>query len=209
MQERAKRQPLGVCQDIWKAEDYAVYGLAPTGKAAHNLEQSGISSMTLHKFLKSFEEGRCQYNSNSVLVLDEAGMVDMERFEKLLDAVKQLGVKLIVVGDGAQLQPVEAGPAFRLVSNRLGKAELNTVLRQKEDWQKEATVLFGQQETQAAIQKYADKGHVHIVEEKLPSFHEALDNGDREAIVKLYEISSRTSSLMFREMMKECPICGL
>lgn len=88
-----KTTALGVCQDIWKAEDYAVYGLAPTGKSAQNLEQSGIASMTLHKFLKSFEEGRCQYNSNSVLVLDEAGMVDMERFEKLLGAVQALGVK--------------------------------------------------------------------------------------------------------------------
>lgn len=200
-----KTTALGVCQDIWRTEGYNVYGLAPTGKAAQNLEQSGISSMTLHKFLKSFEEGRCRYNSNSVLVLDEAGMVDMERFEKLLGAVKQLGVKLIVVGDGAQLQPVEAGPAFRLVGNRLGKAELNTVLRQKEDWQREATVLFGRQETQEAIQQYVEKGHVHIIEEKLPSFHEALDNGDRDAIVKLYEVSSRTSSLMFREMMKDCP----
>lgn len=200
-----KTTALGICQDIWKTEGYNVYGLAPTGKAAQNLEQSGISSMTLHKFLKSFEEGRCQYNSNSVLVLDEAGMVDMERFEKLLGVVKQLGVKLIVVGDGAQLQPVESGPAFRLVSNRLGKAELNTVLRQKEEGQKEATVLFGRQETQAAIQKYADKGHIHIVEEKLPSLHQALEAGDREAIVKLYEVSSRTSALMFREMMKACP----
>lgn len=136
-----KTTALGVCHDIWKSEGYGVYGLAPTGKAAQNLEQSGIPSSTLHKFLKSFEEGRCHYNSHSVLVLDEAGMVDMERFEKLLSAVTHLGVKLIVVGDGAQLQPVEAGPAFRLVTTRLGKSELNTVLRQKEEWQREATVL--------------------------------------------------------------------
>lgn len=204
-----KTTALGVCQDIWKAEGYAVYGLAPTGKAAQNLEQSGISSMTLHKFLKSFEEGRCQYNPDSVLVLDEAGMVDIERFEKLLRAVQELGVKLIVVGDGAQLQPVEAGPAFRLVSQRLGKAELNTVLRQKEEWQREATVLFGKQETQDAIQQYVDKGHVHIVEEKPlgahASFHEARDAGDHEAIVNLYEISSRQSSRIFREIMKVFP----
>jgi len=198
-----KTTALGVCQDIWKAEGYAVYGLAPTGKAADNLEQSGISSMTLHKFLKSFEEGRCQYNPNSVLVLDEAGMVDMERFEGLLGAVKQLGVKLIVVGDGAQLQPVEAGPAFRLVTTRLGKAELNTVIRQKEEWQKEATVLFGRQETQAAIQKYVDKGHVHIVEEKLPSLHEAIASGNREDVLKLYEVSTRVSNLIYREMAKD------
>jgi len=183
-----KTTALGVCQDIWQAEGYAVYGLAPTGKAAQNLEQSGISSMTLHKFLKSFEDGRCQYNPNSVLVLDEAGMVDMERFEKLLGVVKQLGVKLITVGDGAQLQPVEAGPAFRLVTTCLGKAELNTVIRQKEEWQKEATILFGRQETQAAIQKYVDKGHVHIVEEGQPTQGMDKRQNTKEALVQAWHI---------------------
>jgi Ti-type conjugative transfer relaxase TraA len=192
-----KTTALGVCHEIWKDEGYNVYGLSPTGKAAQNLEQSGINSTTLHKFLKSYEAGRCQYVGKSVLVLDEAGMVDMERFGKLLGAVKELGVKLIVVGDGAQLQPVEAGPAFRLVTTRLGKVELNTVLRQKEGWQRDATVLFGRQETREAIQAYANKGHVHIVEEGLPTLDKASD------AVKLYEVSHRVSSLMYREMARE------
>ncbi|MBL8676221.1 MAG: AAA family ATPase [Alphaproteobacteria bacterium] len=208
-----KTTALEVCHEIWKAEGYAVYGLAPTGKASQNLEsktlvgssleQSGIPSTTLHKFLKSYEEGRCQYNERSVLVLDEAGMVDIERFEKLLGAVNELGVKLIVVGDGAQLQPVEAGPAFRLVTTRLGKAELNTVIRQKEEWQKEATFLFGQQKTEEAIKAYAEKGYVHIVEEKLPS------SKTPEDFVKLYEISHRVSSLLYREMAKEVQVENL
>jgi Ti-type conjugative transfer relaxase TraA len=198
-----KTTALEVCQDIWKESGYAVYGLAPTGKAAQNLEQGGISSMTLHKFLKEFDQGKFQYNKNSVLILDEAGMVDVERFSHLVEAVKQLGVKLVVVGDGAQLQPVEAGPAFRLVTERLGKSELHTVIRQKEDWQREATVLFGKQHTREAIQTYADRGHVHIVEEKLPELQECLENNDREAIVKLYEVSRRTASLMYREMAAE------
>jgi len=198
-----KTTALKVCQDIWKDAGYAVYGLAPTGKAAQNLEREGIPSNTLHKFLKDFNEGRCQYNANSILVLDEAGMVDMERFSLLLGAVKQLGVKLVVVGDGAQLQPVEAGPAFRLVTERLGKAELHTVIRQKEDWQKHATVLFGKQETQAAIERYADRGYVHIVEEKIPSFNELFEKDDKHGIVKLYEVARRSSSLVYREMATE------
>ncbi len=183
-----KTTALGVCQEIWKDSGYAVYGLAPTGKAAQNLQDSGISSMTLHKFLKSFEDGRCQYNEKSVLILDEGGMVDVERFEKLLRTVQQLGVKLIVVGDGAQLQPVEAGPAFRLVTERLGKSELNTVLRQKEDWQKEATVLFGQQKTAEALQLYMDKGHVHLIEGKPFSVKEEgtvdIRHGAKEVLVQ-------------------------
>ncbi|MBP9691771.1 MAG: AAA family ATPase [Alphaproteobacteria bacterium] len=203
-----KTTAIGVCHEIWKAEEYAVYGLAPTGKASQNLEGSslennGILSTTLHKFLKSFKEGRCQYNNKSILVLDEAGMVDVERFDKLLSATRQLGVKLIVVGDGAQLQPVEAGPAFRLVTEKLGRSELNTVIRQKVEWQKEATVLFGQQKTIEAIKKYEEKGCVHIVEEKLPVLKDAINNKDYDGIVHLYEASHRVSSLIYREMAKD------
>jgi ATP-dependent exoDNAse (exonuclease V) alpha subunit len=198
-----KTTALKVCQDIWKESGYTVYGLAPTGKAAQNLEREGIKSSTLHKFLKDFDEGRCQYNQNSVLVLDEAGMVDVERFSGLMEAVKQLGVKLIVVGGGAQLQPVEAGPAFRLVTERIGKSELHTAIRQKEEWQKEATLLLGRQETKEAIQIYRDRGHVHIVEESLSSLSDLLRDNDKEGIVKLYEVSKRTSSLMYREISEE------
>ena len=202
-----KTTALGVCKEVWEAGGYKVYGLAPTGKAAQNLEGSGldekgISSMTLHKFLKSFEEGRCHYNASSVFVLDEAGMVDVERFEKLLGAVNQLGVKLVVVGDGAQLQPVEAGPAFRLVTTRLGKAELNTVIRQKEDWQCKATKLFGQQKTAEALELYKSKGNIHIVEEDRSSARESLiqawhsdyrgiqDNKERSFLNRLFKDKS-------------------
>ena len=127
MQGAGKTTALDACREIWEAGGYRVYGLAPTGRAAQNLEGSGISSQTLHKFLKSFEEGRCQYNGKSVIILDEAGMVDVERFEAFLGAVKSLGVKAVVVGDAAQLQPVEAGPAFRLVTERVGASRLRLV----------------------------------------------------------------------------------
>ncbi len=162
-----KTTALEVASEIWEEAGYRVYGLAPTGRAAKNLEDSGISSQTLHKFLKAFEEGRSQYSDKSVIVLDEAGMVDVERFEAFLGAVKTLGVKAVVVGDGAQLQPVEAGPAFRLVTERVGVSRLEEVVRQKENWQREATVLFGKQETKSAIQEYQLRGHIHLVEETL------------------------------------------
>lgn len=212
-----KTTALEACLDIWESEGYAVYGLAPTGRAAHNLEGSGISSQTLHKFLKSFEEGRCQYGTQSVFVLDEAGMVDVERFDKFLGAVQALGVKAVVVGDGAQLQPVEAGPAFRLVTERVGVSRLEEIVRQKEGWQKEATVLFGKQESKAAIQAYQAKGHVHLIEEGIMPSPLSRSNLNEEGlpegilikgaqvddVLRRYEVSARTSGLIFREIMKE------
>lgn len=202
-----KTTALEACHDIWIEAGYKVYGLAPTGRAAQNLEGSGIPSQTLHKFLKSFEEGRSQYSKDSILVLDEAGMVDVERFERLLSAVQTLGVKAVVVGDGAQLQPVEAGPAFRLVTERVGVSRLEEVVRQKEDWQREATVLFGRQESAKAIQVYQERGHIHLVEEKLPEFDKPEDVSFNEPslneVVRRYEMAARTSGLIYREMMRE------
>lgn len=207
-----KTTALEACRDIWEAEGYRVYGLAPTWRASKNLESSGISSQVLHKFLKSFEQGRSQYSEKSILVLDEAGMVDVGRFETFLGAVKALGVKAVVVGDSGQLQPVEAGPAFRLVTERVGVSRLEEVVRQKEDWQKEATVLFGKQESQKAIQAYQGRGHIHLIEENGPEGHHSppelseFHNGERSKVedtLKRYEISARTSGLIFREIMRE------
>ena len=192
-----KTTALEACREIWESEGYSVYGLAPTGRAAQNLEGSGIASQTLHKFLKSFEEGRSQYSKKSILVLDEGGMVDVERFDAFLGAVKKLGVKAVVVGDAAQLQPVEAGPAFRLVTTRVGVSRLEEIVRQKIEWQKEATVLFGKQESKCAIQEYQSRGHIHLVEEKLPG------NNSPQDVVKRYEISARTSGLIYREILKD------
>jgi Ti-type conjugative transfer relaxase TraA len=192
-----KTTALEACRDIWEAEGYRVYGLAPTWRASQNLEGSGISSQVLHKFLKDFNEGRSQYSDKSVIVLDEAGMVDVGRFESFLGAIQTLGVKAVVVGDSGQLQPVEAGPAFRLVTERVGVSRLEKIVRQKEGWQGEATVLFGKQESQKAIQAYQERGHVHLVDEALPGNHKVED------VLRRYEISARTSGLIFREIMKD------
>ncbi len=188
---------LKTCKNIWAANDYKVYGLAPTGKAAQNLAQSEIISMTIHKFLKEFESGRYRYNAKSVLIVDEAGMVDLERFSKLLTAVQQLGTKLVVMGDGAQLQPVEAGPAFRLLTDRIGKRELTTVVRQQETWQREATVLFGKQQTQEAVQRYMDKGHVHIIQENISSPEQGIydqRHDTKQALLKAWHSEFKSNS---------------
>lgn len=97
----------------------------------------------------------------------------------------------------AQLQPVEAGPAFRLITTRVGVSHLEEVVRQKIEWQREATVLFGKQESQKAIQAYQSRGHIHLVEEELPGNHNPQD------VVRRYEMSARTSGLIYREILKD------
>ncbi|AIL13481.1 hypothetical protein IM40_08250 [Candidatus Paracaedimonas acanthamoebae] len=198
-----KTTALEATKEIWEAEGYKVYGLAPTGRAAQNLSQSGISSQTLHKFLYSHKEGRCQYKANSVLILDEAGMVDTERFDEFLQAVDDLKVKAVIVGDGAQLQPVEAGPAFRLVTEKVGMSHLEKVVRQKEAWQQEATKLFGTLKTREALQAYHQKGYVQFIEEKEIPIAELIETRNHFKIVETYNLSRRMVGNIYHSMVED------
>ncbi len=198
-----KTTALEAAKEIWETEGYKVYGLAPTGRAAQNLAQSGISSQTLHKFLKSHKEGRCQYKANSVLVLDEAGMVDTSRFDEFLQAVNDLKVKAVIVGDGAQLQPVEAGPAFRLVTDKIGSSHLEKVIRQEEVWQQEGTKLFGTLKTEEALQAYHQRGYIHFIDEKEIPIAELIETSNHSKIVETYNLSRRMVGNIYHSMIED------
>jgi Ti-type conjugative transfer relaxase TraA len=161
-----KTTSLEAAREAWESSGYKVVGLAPTGKAARNIEDSGIRSLTIHKFLLAQGQGREQISSQTVIVLDEAGMVDSRRFGELLSIVERAGAKIVAMGDGNQIQAIEAGPAFRLLTNRVEPAVLETIVRQQEDWQKEATKLFGSAQADKALSLYMEKGAIKFIEER-------------------------------------------
>jgi Ti-type conjugative transfer relaxase TraA len=198
-----KTTVLEAAKEIWEANGYKVYGLAPTGRAAQNLDSVGIKSQTVHKFLKGYEAGRNQLDAKSVLVLDEAGMVDVGRCEELLTAVKRLGVKLVGVGDGAQLQSVESGVAFRLITERISHAKLETVVRQKEEWQREATQLFGKLKTAEAVQQYVKRSCVEIVEEPKLEIEALIAAGNYRGVVSAYNQSRRIAGIIYHDMLQD------
>lgn len=198
-----KTTALEVAKEIWEKSGYAVYGLAPTGRARENLSQNSFESFTLHKFLKDYENGRCQYKANIIMVLDEGGMVSTQRLQEFLSAADKLGVKPVVIGDGAQLQPVEAGPAFRLVTERVSYAKLEYIVRQKEEWQKEATILFGQNKTREALEKYYEHGCFKVCSEKVANLDDLMQREDFRGVVMLYNLSRRVAGNIYHETLKD------
>lgn len=191
-----KTTSLEAAREAWEASGYNVVGLAPTGRAARNIDGSGIRSMTIHKFLLSQGQGREQISPKTVLVLDEAGMVDSRRFGELLSIVERAGAKIVAMGDGNQLQAIEAGPAFRLLTDRIHPAVLETVVRQQEDWQREATRLFGSEQAGKALSLYQEKGAFKIVEDKGPAF----ESGQ---LVDQYCLARQVSGRIWKEMIAD------
>ncbi len=139
-----------------EAEGYRVLGLAPTNKVALDLKKEGFEAKTCHSFLFAFKNNRERINSNTVVIVDEAGMLGTQLSIELFNAIKSRGGKLILVGDDRQLSSVERGGTFGFLADRYGAVELTEVRRQTIEWQKSVSEAF----SQGAI-----KDAVHLLEE--------------------------------------------
>lgn len=148
-------------------EGREVIGLAFANKMASDLRndttirgpdgevvKQGIEARTVSSFInehlrgalrgegESFEASR-EALKGKVLVLDEASLVANKPMNDLLTIANRLGVeRLVMIGDRAQLQPIEAGKSFSLIqSDNPAMARIDTSLRQRTEHMKEAAGL--------------------------------------------------------------------
>src|SRR6185312_2907768 len=158
-----KSTMLGAARQAWEAEDYEVIGAALAGKAAEGLEESsGIRSRTLASLERSWERGRDGLTARTVLVIDEAGMGGSRQLSRVLAAADRARAKVVLVGDPEQLQPIGPGAAFRAVAERAGFAELGEIRRQREGWQRDASVDFARHRTAEGLAAYAERSGVRF-----------------------------------------------
>jgi Ti-type conjugative transfer relaxase TraA len=157
-----KSAMLGVAREAWEAQGYRVQGAALSGIAAENLEGgSAIPSRTLASLEYGWARGRDQLSAKDVLVIDEAGLVGSRRMQRVLHHAEKAGAKVVMVGDAEQLQAIEAGAAFRALTERHGAAEISQIRRQREDWQRQATRHLATGRTDQALAAYEAAGMVH------------------------------------------------
>jgi Ti-type conjugative transfer relaxase TraA len=156
-----KSTMLGAAREAWEASGYTVRGATLSGIAAENLEAgSGIGSRTIASLEHAWGQGRDELTSRDVLVIDESGMVGSRQMDRVLSRAAGAGAKLVLVGDPEQLQAIEAGAAFRALAERHGAAEITTVRRQREDWQRAATKELATGRTGEALGRYDEAGMV-------------------------------------------------
>lgn len=157
---------LAVANDAWKSDGYNVIGAALSGKAAEGLQDgASIKSQTLHSLLFELnpnpEAGlpaKRQLKSNDVLIIDEAGMVGSRQMADLLSKAAEAQAKVVLVGDSKQLQPIDAGGAFRSLSKALGAAELSDIRRQREGWHRDAVTALSEGDAGKALATFDKRG---------------------------------------------------
>jgi conjugative relaxase-like TrwC/TraI family protein len=133
-----KTYALAVARDLWEASGARVYGCALAARAAVELQaQAGVDATTIARALQDIRHGY-GLPPDSVLIVDEAGMVGTRAIAELADHAAETHSKLVLVGDDRQLPELDAGGAFRGLAERLGAVELRDVRRQAVDWDRAA-----------------------------------------------------------------------
>lgn len=176
-----KSAMLGVAREAWEASGYTVRGAALSGIAAENLEGgSGITSRTIASLEHSWARDRDRLSSHDVLVVDEAGMIGTRQLQRVLAEAAGAGAKVVMVGDAQQLQAIEAGAAFRLLSQDHGAAEIGEVRRQTAEWMRDATRAFATGRIGEALASYTQAGMVHVADTRDAARAALIDRWDSE-----------------------------
>jgi Ti-type conjugative transfer relaxase TraA len=134
-----KSYTLAAIRDAYERDGKHVVGLAPTNAVAQDLAQDGFrEARTVHAALFAIKNGRTEWDKRTVVMVDEAAMLDTRVTGELLAAARQAGAKVILAGDDRQLASIERGGLFAELRQRHGSTEITEVTRQRVDWQRQA-----------------------------------------------------------------------
>jgi conjugative relaxase-like TrwC/TraI family protein len=120
----------------------SVVGLAPSAVAAQVLaEDLGIGCENTAKWLHEHKYGRTQFQPGQLVVIDESTLAGTLALDRITALAAAAGAKVLLLGDWAQLQSIEAGGAFTLLASaRPNTPELTEVHRFTHEWEKTASL---------------------------------------------------------------------
>jgi hypothetical protein len=155
----------GAAGHLYGLQGHRLIGTAPTGLAATGLASEGYAdTRTVDRLLGDLEQRRDRLDANTVLLVDEAGMVGTRKLARLLDHANQAEAKVILIGDDRQLSSIDAGGGFRGLRLRLGASELTQNRRQQAEWEQQALELVRRFQVDQAVSLYREHDRVVLGE---------------------------------------------
>lgn len=114
---------------------------------------------------------RPDISKKSIVLLDEAGMINTRHMLMLMEWVEENGATLVLTGDAAQLPAVEGGSPFLSLSKRVGYAEMTEIKRQQDDWARAAAIHFAHGEIAEGMALYDKRNLVKVDDDLDDALH--------------------------------------
>ena len=148
----------------WEAEHGrgSVVGLAPSAVAAQVLaDDLGIETENTAMWWQNHLTKGLNFQPGQLVIVDEASLAGTLSLDRVTGLAQKAGSKVLLVGDYAQLQSVDAGGAFSmLVHDRTDTVELIDVHRFRNPWEKLASLDLRHGHTRV-IDTYLTHGRIH------------------------------------------------
>ncbi|UOQ56364.1 relaxase domain-containing protein [Leucobacter allii] len=159
-----KTSTMKALRRAWETEHGlgSVVGLAPSAVAAAVLgEDLGIQTENTAKWLFEHRRGAWDLQAGQLLIVDEASLAGTLALDQLTAHARQVGAKILLVGDPHQLSAVDAGGAFGLiVRDRPDVARLAELHRFRHAWEKRTSLALRLGDAEA-IDEYINRDRVH------------------------------------------------
>ncbi|WP_298016087.1 MobF family relaxase [uncultured Castellaniella sp.] len=134
-------------QAILQQQGHSLVALAPYGGMVRNLRKDGVPANTVASVLTARDKRpfTSQLSPQTVVVIDEAGVVPVRQMDKLLALIQPTGAKVVLLGDTAQTKAIEAGRAFAMLQEHAMKTVLmGDIQRQRSERLRQAVQLAAQ-----------------------------------------------------------------
>ena len=108
--------------DLHKEHGYEIVPTAVAWRTAVALgDDCDARAYCVDKLLKLAAKGQVEIGRNTLIVVDEAGMLSTRQAHHFLQLSERHGAKVVFAGDTRQQQPVEAGPGIAADPGRGGQ----------------------------------------------------------------------------------------
>jgi len=158
-----KTAAMSALRRAWEHEHGAgsVVGLAPSAVAAQVLaDDLGIQTENTAKWWQNHLVHGETFRKDQLVIVDEASLAGTLSLDRITHLAVEVGAKVLLVGDYAQLQSVDAGGAFSLLVYDRGNApELVDVHRFEKEWEKTASLGLRHGRAEV-IDTYLDHGRI-------------------------------------------------
>src|SRR5579883_1799727 len=164
---------------------FTVEGLAPTSRAAGQLREARIDASTLQSFLaRRTYSAAPEPASRHLYILDESSLASTRQMRDFLQKLAP-NDRVLVVGDSAQHQGVDAGRPFQQMQEAgMRTAQLDRIMRQRDPELLKAVEHLSKNETREGIALLHEQGRIT----------EVLDRRERiAAIAKDYAARSENT----------------
>jgi len=203
----------------WAQAGIELRAAAPTWRAANVMRAEGLPASSIAKLLSELDHaeqgGGEGLADGSVLLIDEAGMVDSATLARLISHAERAEAKLVLVGDPEQLSEIEAGGLFRALADRTEPIYLDVVIRHEHELDRVAAKRIREGEGREALGLYESGERVTVApnaearrEVMVADWHRSYGQGEDAVMIAKRNAEVQKLNAMAREVRKDAGMLG-